>query len=358
MRRFISISAVVLSLLAATAAMAQVRGTGRMQGNIVDKKTGKPIVGATVTLAPARESTQPIVVKTDNRGHWAAIGLTSGQWNIDIAAPGYATSRGTANVSEVQAMPPIKTALDPETTQEAPAAAAPTSPLIPKEAIDAIKEGQDLLHVKVGDTVSNPPGATAVSHTVTADEAKDNAKRAVADFEKALPMIPEDKPETKTIKNQLNEVLAQAYYRAGKVKNAIATLEALNVTDPWTTPDANQTLREVLLANLYLEDGQLDKGKAILDKLPASAITDPTAYINIGILFLNKRNPADATGYFTKAIGLDAKSADGYYYRGLAYAQQRKIPEARADFQQVVTLAPDSSEAKDAKQMLDGLPKK
>ena len=32
--------------------------------------------------------------------------------------------------------------------------------------------------------------------------------------------------------------------------------------------------------------------------------------------------------------------------------------EARADFQQVLTLAPDSSDAKDAKVMLDGLPKK
>ena len=127
-------------------------------------------------------------------------------------------------------------------------------------------------------------------YTVTAAEAKESAKRAVADFEKALPMIPEDKPALKDIKNQVYQVLAQAYYKAGDLKNAIATLEKLDVADPWTTPDAAHTTREILLANLYLENGQVDQGKALLEKLPPAAITDPTAYINIGILFLNKKD--------------------------------------------------------------------
>jgi regulator of sirC expression with transglutaminase-like and TPR domain len=42
----------------------------------------------------------------------------------------------------------------------------------------------------------------------------------------------------------------------------------------------------------------------------------------------------------------------------LAYAQLKKNAEARADFEQVLALAPDSSEAKDAKAMLAALPKK
>src|SRR5581483_3478016 len=115
------------------------------------------------------------------------------------------------------------------------------------------------------------------------------------------------------------------------------------------------TTREVLLANLLLENGQLDQGRALLDKLPPNAITDPTAYINIGILFLNKKNPADAAAYFTKAVELDAKRAESYYYRGLAEIQLKRNKEAKADFQQVLALAPDSSEGHDAKQLLAGL---
>lgn len=344
--------------LFAVSAMAQVRGTARLQGNVVDKATGKPIAGATITIALATGTTQPIVAKTDSHGHWAALGLANGQWNIDISAPGYQTSRGSASVGELQMTPTIRTELIPEVKQEA----VPIAPVIPKEAIDAVKEGQDLLKLKAGDVVTDtqstaPGAAQAVSHTVTADEVKTNAKRAAADFEKALPMVPEDKPELVEIKNQIYQVLAQAYYKAGDVPNAIATFEKLDARDPMPTPpDQAHMTRAVLLANLYLENGQLDKGRALLDSLPATAITDPTAYINIGILFLNKKDPTSAATYFTKAVDLDPKQADPYYYRGLTEVQLKKYAAAKADLQQVVALAaPDSSEAHDAKQLLAGL---
>lgn len=350
--------AVVLSLLLAAVATAQVRGTGRLQGNVFDKNTKAPIAGATVTIALPSGNTRPIVVKTDAKGHWSALGMTGGTWNIDITAAGYATSKGTAAVSEVQSQPAIRTELEPARQEEA--AAAPTvaaAPAIPPDAVAAIKEGEQLLKAKPGDTITSsesaPGSATAVSHTVTADEVKENAKRAVADFEKALPAIPTDKPELVEIRNQVLQVLAQAYYKAGDVKNSIATFEKLNTVDPMPSPpDTAHITRNILLANLYLENGQLEQGKAILDKLPASAIPDPTAYLNIGILFLNKKNPTEAISYFTKAIDMDPKRAEGYYYRGLAEIQAKKGKEAKADLQQVVTLAPDSPEAKDAKQML------
>ena len=361
MRRLMNITTIlILSLTMATAATAQMRGKGRLQGVVLDKATGKPIEGATVTLAPSAGQTQPITTKTDSKGHWSALGLTGGGWNIDIAANGYDISRGTASVSEMQMAPMIKTELTPAAKQEpAPMASAPT-PLIPKEAVDAIREGQDLLKIKAGDVVttsqaSSSGTSTAVSHTVTAGEAKQNAERAVVDFEAALPLVPDDKPETKEIRSQLMQVMAQAYYRAGDVAKAIGMLEQLNTADPWTTPDPGITQRNLLLVNLYLEHGDLAKGKALLEKLPAGAVTDPTVYTNIGILFLNKNNPRDAEVYFTKAVDMDPKRAESYYYRGLSEIQLKKNKEAKADFNQVIALSPDSPEAKDAKQYIAAL---
>src|SRR5438045_1955510 len=72
----------ILALALATGTFAQVRGRGHLQGTVVDKNTGKPIANATVTISG--QSTQPIVVKTSSGGRWAAIGMTSGSWNIDI----------------------------------------------------------------------------------------------------------------------------------------------------------------------------------------------------------------------------------------------------------------------------------
>ena len=336
-------SFIVLCLIIAITASAQIRGTGRLQGNVVDKSTGKPVAGATVTISIAGAGTRPIVAKTDAKGHWAAIGMTSGQWNIDVTAPRYVTSRGSASVSEVATAPPINLQLEPEVQQAPPAEVVPAGPTVPKEAIDAIKEGQELLRLKAGDAI-------------TADQVKEGATRAAADFEKALPQIPDDKPELRDVRNQVLGVLAQAYYKSGDLKNAIATLEKLDTLDPaGATPDAVHSTRDVLLANLYLENGQLDQGRSLLEKLPSSAITDPTAYINIGILFLNKKDPATAMTYFSKAIAMDAKQAESYYYRGLAEVQMNKHAAAKSDFQQVLALAPDSPEAKDARQLLAGL---
>ncbi len=217
MRRFITVSAALLvAILIVTTVTAQVRGRGRLQGTVADKITGAPVVGATVTVALASGNTEPIVSKTDSRGHWSALGLTSGQWNVDIAAPGYQTSRGSANVSEMQQQPMIQTRLAAEEKQEpAATAAVVSSPLIPKEAADAIDEGQALLKVKEGDVITNPSSADAGSHPATAGDIRENAKRASVDFEKALPLIPTDKPAAKTIHDQLLQVMAQAYYRAG-----------------------------------------------------------------------------------------------------------------------------------------------
>ena len=360
MRRRIAISSVVLSLVIAVAASAQMRGTGRLQGNVTDKTTGKPVAGATVSISLPKGGS-PITARTNANGHWAAIGMTPGGWNIDISAQGYVTSRGTATVTEAGATPSINVELEPETVQQAAPATVQAAPSVPKEAVDAIKEGEQLLRAKAGDviTVSQTDTAgssTTVAHTVTADELKQNAQRAVADFQKALPMIPEDTPALKDVKNQVLNVLAQAYYKAGDLKNAIATLEKLDVADPMqATPDAAHMTRDVLLANLYLENGQLEQGRALLEKLPPTAITDPTAYLNIGILFLNKKNTTDAATYFTKAINMDPKRAESYYYRGLAEVQSKKFKEAKADFEQVLALAPDSSEAHDAKQLLASL---
>jgi tetratricopeptide (TPR) repeat protein len=338
MRKFTLTFLAIATLVLASSSFAQVRGRGRLQGSVVDKVTGKPIADATVTVSG--QSTQPIVVKTSSNGRWAAIGMTTGGWNVDISAPGYETLRGSVNVSETQQSPPIESKLAPSAAKEETPAAVQTTPLIPPDAVAAIKEGQELLGNK---------GANA-------DEAKANAKKAVADFEKALPQVPTDKPEVKQVRTQLMEVMAQAYYKAGDLPHAVAMLEQMNVVDPWTTPDANVTQRNILLVNLYLENGELDKGKALMEKLPEGSVTDPTVFTNIGILFMNKKNPTDSITYFSKAIALDPKSADGYYYRGLAEAQIKKTADARADFEQVIALAPTSTEASDAKQMLAALP--
>lgn len=344
MRRFITL-AVLLSLVAAVAATAQVRGKGRLQGTVVDQETGKPIAGAKITIGVADGSTQPIIAKTDAKGRWSALGLVGGTWNVDIEAPGYATSQGTVAVSELQMVPPIKTALTPVKTQEAPAAAAAVQGPIPDEVRAAVMKAQELLVPQAGDMIPSADPSQP-SKNVTADDVKANGKQAAELLEGALPQIPSDTPELQTVRTQVMQVLAQAYYKSGNVQKAIANLEKVYAADSSNTGVA------LLLVNLYLEAERLADGKAIIEQLPAGAITDPTVYLNVGILFMNNNSVADALTYFEKAVALDATRAEAFYYRGLANLQLKKMDAAKADLQKVVALAPDSSEGRDAKQLL------
>lgn len=314
MRRFISVITLFVMIAAAGSAVAQVRGKARLQGVVTDKATSKPVGDAKVTISPADGTTQPIVTKTNAKGRWSALGLTGGQWHIDIEAAGFTTSRGSVNVSELQMVPAITTQLVAAVVEEP--TVAPTGPSIPQEAIDAVNAGQTLM-------------------------AEGKFKEAVVELEKALPHLPDNL--------QLKQVLAQAYYKTGDLPKAIAMLEVV------TAADATNSGVALLLTNLYLENGQLDKGRATLQAIPPAAITEPTVYLNIGILFLNKENPADAATYFTRAIEMDAARAEGYYYRGMANLQLKKNAEAKADFEKVLSIAPDSPEGRDSKQLLAGL---
>src|SRR3954462_2651418 len=138
----------LLSLCIAISVMAQVRGTNRLQGVVTDKSTGKPVVGATVTISLPDGSTTPIVTKTDSKGRWSALGLTGGQWNVDIAMTGYETTKGSISVSTGQMVLPIHSELAPEAQQETTTTTTQvqtTSPKVPKEAVDAVTEAQSLL---------------------------------------------------------------------------------------------------------------------------------------------------------------------------------------------------------------------
>ena len=347
MRRLI-VFTVVLTLLTAAAATAQVRGKARMQGTVTDQATGKPIAGAKITIAIANGSTQPIVTKTDGKGKWAALGLVGGTWNVDIEAPGYVTSQGSVNISELQMVPPIKTALAPAQPQAAPETPVAPVSIVPEEVRTAITQAQDILSVQAGDMI---PAAdpTQPSHTVTADDVKENGRKAAALIEGALPAIPSDTEEMQKVRAQIQQVLAQAWYRAGNVSKAIESLEKVNAADPSNVGVA------LLLVNLYLEGERLNDGKTLLGKLPEGSVTDPNVYLNVGILFMNKASVADAFTYFDRAVTLDPSKAESYYYRGLASLQLKKTAAAKADLEKVVSLAPESSEGRDAKQLLPSL---
>lgn len=318
-----SLPAAVLILLAATAVHAQAwRGNQRLQGTVVDAKSGKPVAGAKVQLRIQKGGTGGPDVTTNDQGKWSVLGLAAGGWDIDIVASGYETKQISMSMAENQRMPPIKTELDPVVQ------AAPEPSEAPAE------------EVQIG-------GVTVSADVVAAVEAgnaflaEQKFKEAVEQYEKAYPIL--------STNLALKVALARAYYGAGDLKKSIVLLNEAYEVDPANVPNV------MLLAQLLLEDGKLDRGREIIEKLPAGTLTDPTALINIGILLMNKKQPTAAIEYLTKAIAIDETRAESYYLRGLASVQSNQMKSARADLAKVIALAPDSNEAKEAKELLKSI---
>jgi Tfp pilus assembly protein PilF len=323
MKKTLTLIALLLLVAASLAASEDWRGNNRLTGVVVDKKTGAPVKGATVKLRIQKGANGGPDVTTDNNGKWAVLGLAAGTWNIDIEAPGYVTTQGSIAMREGERLPSRKVEIEPAIV--ASTAAAP--------------EAAPVEEVKIGGQVVSKDIAEAVEAGNVALAAK-NFKDAVASYEKASAALPAFMP--------IRFALARAYYGAGDLKKAVATMSEVYTADPANARNA------MLYANMLLEDGQLDKGKTIVDKLPADVV-DATALTNIGIVLMNKKQPAAARDYFTKVIESNPKDADGYYYRGLATIQAGKAKDAKSDLEKVIELAPDSDQAKEAKEYLKSI---
>jgi Tfp pilus assembly protein PilF len=325
LKRLFTIIAVAMLVAGAALASEDWRGNNRLTGMVVDKNTGAPVKGATVKLRIQKGDRGGPDLKTDNGGKWAVLGVAPGTWNVDIEAPGYITTQGTISLREGERLPARKVELEPQPVQQPTVADAPAEP---------VQE-----EVKIGGQTVSKDIAAAVEAGNAAITAK-NFKEAVSNYEKASAALPQFQP--------IRFALARAYYGAGDLKKAVSTMSDVYSADPTNSQNA------LLYANMLLEDGQLDKGKEIVDKLPADP-ANVTALTNIGIVLMNKKQPGSARAYFTKVIESNPKNAEGYYYRGLASLQMGKTKEAKPDLEKVVELAPDSDQGKEAKEYLKSI---
>ena len=312
--------ALCIAIVATVGASAQAwKGMGRLQGTVVDAD-GKPVQGAKVVLHSVRDDGGPTIT-TDAKGRWAALGLANGKWNIDVQAEGFKLKQTSIDVSELSRIPPMKLELEP---------LPPPEP--PKEEAAPAQES-----IQVGGVEVSPEIAQAIeTGNIALREKKWN--EAAAAYEKALAVL--------TTNTSLKFALSRAYYGAGQLDKAIARLQEVYAADTGNVTAAT------LLGDMLLEAGKVDEATKVLNALPAGAVTDVNTLINFGIRLMNQNKSELALKYLNDAVGLAPDVAAAYYYRGLAYLQLKKMAEAKADLKKVVEMAPDGSEAKDAKELL------
>ena len=131
--------------------------------------------------------------------------------------------------------------------------------------------------------------------------------------------------------------------------------EALTYARRASELDPNDVYAWMMIANIEMSNGNVDAGKAALDKIPPDKVTQPDVYLNMGIVLFNKKKSAEAEVAFDKALAISPDLPDPYYYRGLARLQLKNKAGAKADFEKYLELAPNGSESKDVKELLNSI---
>ncbi|MEX2271251.1 MAG: tetratricopeptide repeat protein [Vicinamibacterales bacterium] len=295
----------LLALVFATGAAAQEwRGMGRVGGKVVDE-SGQPVAGVTVKAALPRAGNRGPENKSNSRGEWAVGGIAGGEWALDFVKDGYDTRSITVSVTESSRLPPMEVVLKKK--------AAVAEPNV--EIRDKLTQAAGLMNSR----------QFAQARTI---------------YEELAAKYPEVK--------QFRPLIARSYYGEGNKDAAIEHLRQALAQDPG---NVEVTL---LLGNTLMEQGHADEARQMLASIDESKVADPAVFLNAGIALLNDKKTADALPWFDKAITHFAGHPDAYYYRGISYLSLGKTPDAKADLEKFVSMAPaDAPELATAKKILE-----
>lgn len=343
------LQAALLSVLLAAAAGAALHaqawsGRARLQGQVNDP-SGKPLEGAKVTLR--LNDAGPAPLTSDRKGKWSILGLGDGVWKVTIEKEGYVTSEGQVKLSEFQQVPPIVISLREAPKQE-PKPEEKKGPSKGEIVNGFIDQGNALM-TEAANTydgcVAHPPAGVAAKSVKATCE-----KLAAPKYDQARGLYQQayDQADPKN-KPAILGGIARVYAAQGNNAQAITTLKSVLEANP---EDQASTK---LLVDLLVAAGREDEAKPYMAKLPQGSTVDPNALLNLGIDAYNKKNLTGALGYFDRVVQDHPDMAEAYYYRGLVYLQQSKVPQAKADFQKLLEIDPKNAHAAEVREYLKSL---
>ena len=276
------------------------QGRGRINGKIVDD-TGKPAKGVQVRATPADGA--PMQIVTNDKGEWKLENMAAGQWTFEFALPGFDPQRMTVAITD-KANPPIEMkltkAVDPNVELQAKM----------KEAAELQQAGKQA-----------------------------DARKVVTDL---LAKYPEAV--------RLNAFVATTYEAEKNYDKAVEHMKMVVDKEP------NELDLKMYLAELYGAKGDKVEAQKILDSVDMTKVKDPTIFLNMAISSINAQKADEAIAVLDKVAKAFPTRSDVVYYRARANIVAKKMPEAKADLEKFVSMAPlDSPQLADAKKLLEQL---
>lgn len=384
-----------------------VRAQGKVIGTITDG-TGQPVADVKVQLLPDKSDLSVLDAKTKKNGTYMFGLVRPGAYRLVAFKDGMRISRidvdeveppekkpvwsahsdvppGTSLPNfDVKSMSELTYDLRMTPSMTGPGAHGTGEPLVAMDAIlKLVNEGQfDKAELEIRRNLAEKPDSAPYTYldayTLFSQSRNDEALAAV---DKAIALEPSFegsnllrgkilekagkleeaaasfRAETAVAKTQTGQrdawlALAVAEERLGRKEPAIAALEKVVEVAPETT-DAYYEL-----ANLYMQTSQMDKAKAINERLKQQGQTeDPNILYNLGAERFNKGDFKAAADFFDKAVRVKPDFADAHLQLGYTRINLGDLKAAAESLETYLKLKPEGEDAKSVRELLPKLRK-
>jgi predicted Zn-dependent protease len=301
-------TALLLALSLHASASAQSKGKLRLTGKVFNE-AGQPVEGADVRAAKKGEPT-PLMfeAKTNKDGEWTIRDIAAGEWVIEAVKVGIAEATETLTDADKNKIVnlTIKPKADPNAELQA----------MHKQAVELAQAGK-------------PAEARKIWETLLAK----------------YPNM-----------HQFHGLIGTMYAAEDNPTKGLEHLKLVLEKDPGNVD------YQVLSAELMMETGDREAADKILSTVDITKVKDPRAFINSAINKINSGDKAQAEAAIQTIDKLMPQFPQEHmllYLRGRANIAATKLPEAKADLEKYVAVAPPTApQLADAKKLLEQLTKK
>ena len=331
LRRRLTLIAVASLCAALPAAAQEWKGKGKITGLVTDQ-ADKPVVGASIKIHLSNDpAAGPPAAISNDKGKFEIEKLAYGTWTMEITAPGFDPQGGPVPITKEQSAVNVTVKLLPEN--------------IAGRAIDA---GNKLFnqhkwaearaeYEKAIAALSPEQAAThkrgLLMMMAQADVRLKQSPRAI----EAMQALVTEKPDD----HEALRILAQAQREAGQKDAAIESLKRVATLQPTDVAVAD------FLLEWLVEAKRLPEAEEVLAKAPGKI--DPISIVNMGIQYFNAKQFAPAIAKFDAVVAGHPERTDVLYFRGLCHMEMKNLPQARADFEKLLSLDPKAPKAADAR---------